>query len=162
MSTLKQRKAQVEQVDLIRTWGPRLARAIVVLVIVGVVYGAKTASDVTSNTHKLTTGQKEGCHRANVERANNNQSNYDDYRFFEGTTKLLKIGLAHPSAGTTSQGVASVKAYVANLETYASHKAWVPLSNCTMISPRIYEPPTPILFSAGTPPPSAFIIGEGE
>lgn len=151
-----------EQVDLVRTWGPRLARAIALLALIVGVLLIKSYHGIKENTDRLTNGQKQGCHRANVERANNNKGSYDDYHFFVNTVKLFKVAAGPPPAGTSKAKIEFFKRYLKETEGFASDKAWVPLTNCVAISPRIYEPPVPIPFSKGQPPSGAFTVGPGQ
>lgn len=153
-----------ELVDPVRKWGPRLARAIFVLVLVLAVIGYKYGSDIKSNTNDIGKVVKEqatliadlehrqylGCHRTNIERRVNNVQNYADYQFFAFTYTAFKRQIEHPERATTPREQALGKRYIAGLRADLNKKAYVPLTFCTKASKtdlkRIYEPPTPVAF----------------
>lgn len=153
-----------ELIEPVRKWGPRLARALFVLVAILAVIGYKYGSDIKSNTDRIGDVVKEqaaliadlehrqylGCHRTNIERRVNNVQNYADYQFFAFTYSAFKRQIEHPERATTARERALGKRYIAGLRADLAKKAYVPLTFCKKALKtdirRIYEPPTPVTF----------------
>lgn len=158
--------ARRELIDPVQKWGPRLARAFFVLILILVLIGLKVGSDIKSNTNGLGKVVKEqaalirdlehrqylGCHRVNIERRVNNVQNYADYTFFAFTVGAIKRTIEHPERPTTKHERMLGRQYLAGLQADIAKKAYVPLTFCkkavkTDIN-RVYEPPTPVSFSS--------------
>lgn len=164
-----------ELIGPVRKWGPRLARAITVLVLVfGVVayrFGERLESVVSSQAHLigvLEERQVLGCHRTNIERRVANLQNYADYKFFSFTYTVIKTAAEHPARPPTATERKITKAFIAGLGHDIALKAYVPLTFCTAAAKhnlaKLYQPPTPVTFVSvgGRAPSTAFRLQKGQ
>ncbi|HEY4452375.1 MAG TPA: hypothetical protein VGN13_12370 [Solirubrobacteraceae bacterium] len=116
-------------------------------------------------TKALRAYQIASCYRGNERTQAENGARLDDYRFDTTTAHLVKLALTIPHAPNPQEsvqqereGLALTKGYVHNLEVFAEHKAWHPLTpNCeyAVDHPRTYHFPKAVPFARREPPPAA-------
>lgn len=165
--------ARRELIDPVQKWGPRLARAFFILIVILILIGLKLGSDIKSNTdglghvvkeqtgvittltglvHTLEDRQVKGCHRTNVERRVANVQSYADYKFFSFTITAIGRSIEHPERPTTPKERKLGRQYLAGLQEDIAKKAYVPLTFCRQALKhditRIYEPPSPVSFAS--------------
>lgn len=178
-----------ELVEPVRKWGPRLARAIFVLVAILIVVGIKFGEHLENNTngikavvhgqaqllrdqsyliHTLQERQVQGCHRVNVERRQANIQNFADYKFFAFTIVAIGRSIEHPERSQTAKEHELGQQYLAGLRKDIAKKSYVPLTFCEQVAngdiKRLYEPPKPVSFAKvhGKPPETAFKLQQGQ
>lgn len=167
--------ARRELVDPVRKWGPRLARALAVLVGVLIVIGWQFGKHLENNTnavrdllHTLEDRQTKGCHRTNIERRQANEQNFADYVFFAFTIRTIGESIEHPERPQTPREHALGKRYLEGLRKDIAKKSYVPLTFCSAAAKhnlkRLYEPPKPVSFARvhGHPPKTAFKLQAGQ